>query len=319
MINTVRGLVRPQKLTSLLDLATPISSSISRTFAQSSNGSRDPNPSAKETTEPTQKTASGNVDNNSDNPNKENHNANTEQQTTDNINSNSTTQKLLNQHVQQLQQLRGSTKVMKQTLTDNFAPWEQWIYRKVGSMLQNWIAGFIKTRIETEFNVEDTVEGSLDAFWTFHQLVAKEDYTTLSTMAAAKVVDAVQQTGQEYRANGLIWRNEVDPDSLEAELRGVSFWSKDQIEAYDSKQAALAKTNDGRAAEMFKAPANMWLVLSIQFRAKQQVTITREEDGIVVAELTDMRATRWKFARGPLPEGTYPVRTLDSPWWLLSL
>lgn len=224
--------------------------------------------------------------------------------------------KLLDQHIQQLQQLRGSTKVMRQTMSDDFPPWQAWIYNAIGAKIQSWITAFIQTRIETDFNLEETLEAALDAFWTFHQLVGKEDFETLKTMVSAKVLDAVKKTGEDYRSNGLIWRVEIDPDSLEAQLRGVGFWVKDQIKEYDEEQASMLADDTPRSMQTM--PSGSWLVLSVQFRAKQKVTITREEDGIVVAELEDSRATRWKFANGPLPDNL-PSRQLSTPWWLLSL
>lgn len=61
----------------------------------------------------------------------------------------------------------------------------------------------------------------------------------------------------------------------------------------------------------------MWLVVSVQFRAKQRVTISKEADGQVVAELTDLRPALWKFALGPLPE-ELPAAGLGG-WFLLSI
>lgn len=95
---------------------------------------------------------------------------------------------------------------------------------------QTWVVDFIKARVETSFDQEEALEGAMDAFWTFHDLVSDEDFETLATMTSAKVLDAIQFTAKEFKENGLIWRTEIDPDSMSAQLRGISLMSKEQME-----------------------------------------------------------------------------------------
>ena len=143
--------------------------------------------------------------------------------------------------------------------------------------------------------------------------MGEEDYATLKTMVSSKLLDAVQATGNEYRAGGLIWRTEIDTDvPLDAQLRRITFWSKNQISEYDKEQAALAPENSDSLA----MPTGRWLIVNVQYKSAQKTLITREEDGQVLATLTDKRPAAWTFAAGPLPEGC-PVDELDTPFWLV--
>ncbi|KAL4527196.1 hypothetical protein Ndes2437A_g02373 [Nannochloris sp. 'desiccata'] len=130
----------------------------------------------------------------------------------------------------------------------------------------------------------------------------------------------VETTGQEYRSGGLIWRTEVDEDvPLEAQLRRISFWSGEQIAEYDKEQAALEPEN----ASKLPMPAGKWLIMWVSYQAAQKTLITREEDGQIVAKLTDLRPALWTFAAGPLPgsgdngSGSGPPGKLEVPFWLL--
>lgn len=76
---------------------------------------------------------------------------------------------------------------------------------------------------------------------------------------------------------------------------------------------------DQEASQAAGADADTrWVVLTVQLRTKQKVTISRVEDGTVVAKLIDWRPVYYKFVNGPLPQ-KMPVRQLDSPWWLATI
>ncbi len=145
-------------------------------------------------------------------------------------------------------------------------------------------------------------------------MIGEEDYESLRTMVSAKLLNAVKTTGEEYRAGGLVWRTEIDENApLEAQLQRVSLWSAEQVAEYDKEVAAAAPEN----AATMPMPAGRWLVMYVKYKASQRTLITREEDGQIVANLTDKRPAMWTFAAGPLPEGC-PVPRLDTPYWLMT-
>ena len=71
---------------------------------------------------------------------------------------------------------------------------------------------------------------------------------------------------RRYRAAGLVWRTELE-GPIEASLRGIGFWMKQQVADFDEQQAALAdEDGEGGAAAVLQRPAGMWLVLTVQLR-----------------------------------------------------
>ena len=198
-------------------------------------------------------------------------------------------------------------------MEDSLPPWQRLFVNTFAQWFQSYFAEFIQVKIEREFDLHDFLEGAKDAFWTVHSLLGDEDMQTLQPMVSRKLLNAVKATGEEYRSGGLIWRTEIDTDvPLEAQLRRISLWSATQIAAYDKERAAEVPEN----ASSLPLPAGKWLVLWVQYTASQRTLITREEDGQVVAKLTDQRPALWTFAAGPLPEGA-PVDRLETPYWLL--
>ena len=225
----------------------------------------------------------------------------------------------------QITQLRASSSTVQQTLEDHLPSWQRALSDRFGLWFQWFFADFLKNKIEKEFDLNHFLEGAKDAFWIVHRLIGQEDYATLKTMVSKKLADAVETTGAEYRAGGLIWRTEIDGDTggmtgegevtgpiIDAQLRRITLWNRDQIAEYDEEQAALQPEN----VDALTFPSGRWLILYVQYHVKQNTIITREEDGQVVAKLTDKRPALWTFASGPLPEGL-PVQNLDTPFWLL--
>ena len=217
---------------------------------------------------------------------------------------------------EQIIQLRSQSTVMEQTMDDHLPWWQRAIVERFGAWAQTFYADFLRSRVEKEFDLQDFLEGAKDAFWMVHQLIGEEDYKSLKSMVSSKLLNAVETTGQEYRSGGLIWRTEIDTDvPLDAQLRRISFWSGEQIADYDPEQAALEPEN----ASKLPMPAGKWLILWVSYKAAQKTLITREEDGQIVAKLTDKRPALWTFAAGPLgesgPEG--PPARLEVPFWLL--
>ncbi|KAG7672393.1 hypothetical protein Ndes2526B_g09095 [Nannochloris sp. 'desiccata'] len=221
---------------------------------------------------------------------------------------------------EQIIQLRSQSTMMEQTMPDPLPWWQRALVDRFGAWVQTFYSDFLKARVEKEFELHEFLEGAKDAFWMVHQLIGEEDYKTLKTMVSSKLLNAVETTGQEYRSGGLIWRTEVDEDvPLEAQLRRISFWSGEQIAEYDKEQAALEPEN----ASKLPMPAGKWLIMWVSYQAAQKTLITREEDGQIVAKLTDLRPALWTFAAGPLPgsgdngSGSGPPGKLEVPFWLL--
>lgn len=82
--------------------------------------------------------------------------------------------------------------------------------------------------------------------------------------------------------------------------------------------SAGRETDKAGGAEPAPWPAGAWMVLTVQLRGEQLTTISREDDGQLVAELRDERWTRWRFATGPLPDNL-PAEQLETQWCLLSV
>lgn len=219
---------------------------------------------------------------------------------------------------EQITQLRSQSTVMEQTMPDPLPWWQRALVDRFGAWVQTLYSDFLRARVEREFELEEFLEGAKDAFWTVHQLIGQEDYKTLKTMVSSKLLNAVETTGQEYRSGGLVWRTEVDEDApLEAQLRRISFWSGEQIAEYDIEQAAL----EPESASKLPMPAGKWLIMWVSYQASQKTLITREEDGQIVAKLTDKRPALWTFAAGPLEDrssGSGPPGKLEVPFWLLT-
>lgn len=214
---------------------------------------------------------------------------------------------------QQMIQLRSQSTVLEQTMDDPLPHWQRSLVDRFGAWFQHYFADFIRVKIEKQFELNEFLEGAKDAFWMVHHLMGKEDYTTLKSMVSSKLLDAVQATGSEYRAGGLIWRTEIDTDvPFDVQLRRISFWTGKQIADYDKEQAALEPPN----SEKLDMPTGRWLIMYVYYKTAQRTVITREEDGQIVAQLTDKRPAVWTFAAGPLPEGC-PVDTLETPFWLV--
>jgi hypothetical protein len=210
---------------------------------------------------------------------------------------------------EQIIQLKSQSTMTEQIYQDHLPWWQRSIVEKFGAWVQTWYEDFLKARVEKEFELQEFLEGSKDAFWMVHQLIGEEDYISLKTMVSSKLLDAVETTGKEYRSGGLVWRTEIDENvPLDAQLRRISFWSGEQIAEYDPEEAA--KGGKGR-----------WLVMWVSYKAAQHTLITREDDGHVVAKLTDKRPALWTFAAGPLPESVGkpdgPPAKLEVPFWLL--
>lgn len=123
-------------------------------------------------------------------------------------------------------------------------------------------------------------------------------------------------THQEYQRAGLMWTQETEGE-VEAFMRGVSLWGKAQMAGYDKERVALA---GGELTNPLTLPEGAWLVVSVSFHTRQRVRIRRMDDANLVGDITDLRPQRYKFARGPLPSGSYPVEELEGvPWFLLSV
>lgn len=84
--------------------------------------------------------------------------------------------------------------------------------------------------------------------------------------------------------------------------------------AYDGARSSTYSFPPRPEAAM---PAGMYLVLSVQFQCRQRVVITRVDGGQEVADFEDVRPTRWRFVRGPLPRGC-PVEELEDLPWVLA-
>ncbi|KAL4436837.1 hypothetical protein ABPG75_003976 [Micractinium tetrahymenae] len=207
-----------------------------------------------------------------------------------------------------------STTVQRQEVGGPPTWWQQLINLTLGAWVQHVIGELIRSRVEKEFDVKEFLEGAKDAFHTVHELMAAEDWEALKPMMSAKLFDAFKDTADAYKADGLLWRTKLGPEPWEAAVRGVGFMTRQEMEAYDPAVALLAPESVAMAA----GPTGMFLVVTAQLRVEQNVTISRAEDGQVVAELKDMRPVRWRFATGPLPGGL-PVDQLGTQWFLLSI
>lgn len=131
-----------------------------------------------------------------------------------------------------------------------------------------------------------------------HKLIGEENYDLLRTMVGEKLLNALEATGKEYKTAGLLWRTEMDPVAhpIQASLRGVSIWSKNEMKEFDKQRAAEAPEEEEATtplderdpnsiailrASMPKASgasfANKFLVVTVHLQTEQTIIITREE------------------------------------------
>jgi hypothetical protein len=144
------------------------------------------------------------------------------------------------------------------------------------------------------------LEGAKDAFWMAHRLIGEENFELLQTMVSSKLLNALEMTGKEYRSAGLVWRTEMDPirHPIQAQLRGVSIWSRDEMKEFDPKRASEAAPDSCEDDAATQNPEesrdsgssywqhisvgqnhfeNKFLVVTVKFQTEQNVVITREE------------------------------------------
>lgn len=215
----------------------------------------------------------------------------------------------------------------------------------------------ITSKVESKFDLHETLEGSKDAFFVVNHLLGEHDWEGLRGMVSPKLLCALRDTCDEYGSAGLVWRTELEGD-LQARLHGLSFLDAEAMAQYSelhSKEAgeaapapaservegahepaaeapaaegpsdfkaaaadASSEADKAGGAEPAPWPAGAWMVLTVQLRGEQLTTISREDDGQLVAELRDERWTRWRFATGPLPDNL-PAEQLETQWCLLSV
>ncbi|GAB4824150.1 hypothetical protein N2152v2_011196 [Parachlorella kessleri] len=225
----------------------------------------------------------------------------------------------LQKYLESLRQLKGTTTLQKQVIGEPEAPW--WYQLVIGLFerwLQRWASQVIRARVDEEFTIEEFLEGAKDAYWMVNHLLSNDDFEALKAgMLSAKLVEALETTRREYAEAGFVWRTQIE-GGIQAGLRGLSFWGKDEMAAYDPIRAAEAPEREDSAAALLKRPAGMWMVLTVALKSQQEVTVSRLEGGTTSAQMTDYRPQHWRFAVGPLPDGL-PARRLDLPWFLVAI
>eukprot|EP00887_Chlorella_sp_A99_P006602 scaffold3.g6602.t1 len=183
----------------------------------------------------------------------------------------------LQAHVEQLQQLKGATRVQQQTLGGEGSSVLSWIATLFGGWMQNLLEGFVRERVERSFAATEFLEGAKDAYFIVNHLMGEHDWDALAPMVSRKFLDAIRGTVDEYAKAGLTWRSELQGE-VDAGVRGVTFWRPEQIADLDPERAS-----EGGEASLKDAPAGLWLVVNVAFHSRQRVTITRMDDANVVA------------------------------------
>ncbi len=154
----------------------------------------------------------------------------------------------LQAHLAQLAALRGETRLHEQTSEDAAPAWLRAAADAAGGLLQRLTAGFLTARVETEFDLDEWLEGSMDAFWTVNRLLGEGDYAALRPMVSAKLLAALEETRAEYAAAGLAWRVEVAEAPFAAQLRGAALWRPAQVAEYGPPPGAGAGAAAGAEA-----------------------------------------------------------------------
>lgn len=81
---------------------------------------------------------------------------------------------LLRAQMEQLQQLRGETRMIEQHHGDPLPPWQRWVVGIFGGWLQGIISDLMRSRIEEDFDVREWLDGAKDAFWISELFLVRE-------------------------------------------------------------------------------------------------------------------------------------------------
>jgi hypothetical protein len=83
------------------------------------------------------------------------------------------TDELLKAHIEQLKQLRSSSRVMESKLSDPLAKWARALSDRFGSWFQGIVADVLTAKVDSQFDLHDWLEGAKDAFWMGEFLLAQ--------------------------------------------------------------------------------------------------------------------------------------------------
>ena len=75
------------------------------------------------------------------------------------------TDELLKAHIEQLKQLRSSSRVMESKLSDPLAKWARALSDRFGFWFQGIVADVLTAKVDSQFDLQDWLEGAKDAFW----------------------------------------------------------------------------------------------------------------------------------------------------------
>lgn len=214
---------------------------------------------------------------------------------------------------EQLRQLRASSTTQQRTL--GVPPAEKPVWKKYTDQaiaipllrrLGTGLADLMHNQVETDFELDEFLEGAKDAYYMVHQLMGEGDFASLKPMVSSKLLNALKLTGKDYGDSGLSWRTEIEGD-VEAYLTTLELWSAEKVKDYDEELAApgLEENRD-------------FVVIKVAFKGCLRTIVTRIEDGHIVEDVTDWRQHLWRFITGPLPADV-PVKSLETGWTLLDI
>jgi len=110
---------------------------------------------------------------------------------------------------------------------------EDWFLFHWQTALTQFLQQFLQTRIESDFDLEDWLEGSKDAFWAVYMYGNTKEYRLLKPMLSDVLYRAMEMVFDEYNARELEYKSRLD-DEIEARVCGIQFMSKKEMYKYVS-------------------------------------------------------------------------------------
>lgn len=108
---------------------------------------------------------------------------------------------------------------------------EDWFLYHWQIALTQFLQQFLQTRIESDFDLEEWLEGSKDAFWAVFMYGNTKEYRLLKPMLSDVLYRSMEMVFDEYNARELEYKPRLD-DEIEARVCGIQFMSKKEMYKY---------------------------------------------------------------------------------------
>jgi len=178
---------------------------------------------------------------------------------------------------------------------------------KIAEQIFNWVYGrMIHTYMDSDFDVEEFLEGAKDAFYIVNHLFEEGDYETLRPMVSTKLYDNMKATSEHFTNEGL--RFSMSPENIVGVyVAGLKLVGAKTLIPF-GPEFDIPEVTDGKK--------NFWFLIYVRFARNEHYKLTRMT-GEVLEDTFSRRRDLWTFVRGPI--NVLPIKTEDPGWTLLSI